>query len=238
MTLRRLSRYHPSDAGFTLVELLTVIAIIAVLAAIIIPTVGTVQDRARKATASSNLRQIAIAYQTYTTSGGRPRAVVATDVYDYARILAQYADLNDPKIWILGEDPRAELVDADLPLVVATPPGGGAGADWTVSEGFRQFPVSFAVANRLSTRAPGSTTPLAWTRGLGSDGTWAAETTAPYGVYGTEGGHIAYADGHVEWFENTRGDGSGLLLDYENKTPTVNVEEAISPGAEVLESDQ
>ncbi|MDR1284547.1 MAG: DUF1559 domain-containing protein [Opitutaceae bacterium] len=50
-------RYH----AFTLVELLTVIAIIGILAAIIIPTVGKVRQIARRAVCASNLRQIGIA---------------------------------------------------------------------------------------------------------------------------------------------------------------------------------
>lgn len=47
--------------AFTLIELLTVIAIIGILAAIIIPTVGAVRNSARSANCTSNLRQIASA---------------------------------------------------------------------------------------------------------------------------------------------------------------------------------
>ncbi|MDR1789406.1 MAG: prepilin-type N-terminal cleavage/methylation domain-containing protein, partial [Opitutaceae bacterium] len=45
-------------AGFTLIELLTVIAIIGILAGIIIPTVGNVQERARRTTDLSNMKQV------------------------------------------------------------------------------------------------------------------------------------------------------------------------------------
>lgn len=51
--------------GFTLVELLTVIAIIAILAAIIFPVAGTVRENARRSRCISNLSQIYVALQAY-----------------------------------------------------------------------------------------------------------------------------------------------------------------------------
>jgi len=51
--------------GFTLVELLTVIAIIAILAAIIFPVAGTVRENARRSRCSSNLSQIFVALESY-----------------------------------------------------------------------------------------------------------------------------------------------------------------------------
>ncbi len=52
-------------AAFTLIELLTVIAIIGILAAILIPTVTKVRENARRANCVSNLRQIGIASHLY-----------------------------------------------------------------------------------------------------------------------------------------------------------------------------
>ncbi|MDR1280161.1 MAG: prepilin-type N-terminal cleavage/methylation domain-containing protein [Opitutaceae bacterium] len=52
-------------SAFTLVELLTVIAIIGILAAIIVPTVGKVRQSANAAACRSNLRQIAMAVILY-----------------------------------------------------------------------------------------------------------------------------------------------------------------------------
>lgn len=51
--------------GFSLIELLTVIAIIAILAAIIFPVMSTVRDRARQSECMTNLHQIAMAAQMF-----------------------------------------------------------------------------------------------------------------------------------------------------------------------------
>lgn len=79
--------------AFTLIELLTVIAIIGILAAILIPTVGKVRNTAQSARCVSNLRQIGqqiIAYatdsrgqlpnmQALTNSAALDPRVVSTD---------------------------------------------------------------------------------------------------------------------------------------------------------------
>jgi prepilin-type N-terminal cleavage/methylation domain-containing protein/prepilin-type processing-associated H-X9-DG protein len=52
--------------AFTLIELLTVIAIIGILAAILIPTVGAVRKKAAQAKAQSGLRQIGQTFYTYS----------------------------------------------------------------------------------------------------------------------------------------------------------------------------
>lgn len=51
--------------GFTLIELLVVIAIIAVLAAILFPVFLSAKEHARQTQCLSNLRQLAISFQSY-----------------------------------------------------------------------------------------------------------------------------------------------------------------------------
>jgi prepilin-type N-terminal cleavage/methylation domain-containing protein/prepilin-type processing-associated H-X9-DG protein len=55
-----------SDVGFTLIEMLVVIAIIAILAAIIFPVMAAVRERARVGVCRSNMKQLGTAFLLYT----------------------------------------------------------------------------------------------------------------------------------------------------------------------------
>jgi prepilin-type N-terminal cleavage/methylation domain-containing protein/prepilin-type processing-associated H-X9-DG protein len=81
--------------AFTLIELLTVIAIIGILAAIIIPTVGSVRDAAKASACISGVRQIALAAVVYANENKNllPNAGTGNDPA-WARTLAAY--INTP----------------------------------------------------------------------------------------------------------------------------------------------
>ncbi|MDD5270618.1 MAG: DUF1559 domain-containing protein [Candidatus Omnitrophica bacterium] len=52
--------------GFTLIELLVVMAIIIILAGLIMPSLSSARERARKTTCANNLKQIGMALEMYT----------------------------------------------------------------------------------------------------------------------------------------------------------------------------
>ncbi len=221
------------NPGFTLVELLTVIAIIGILVALIIPAVGKAKELAQRQKASSNLRQIAIGYLTFANQQERTRSIpntgdnAITDIYQWAQFLAAEADLNDAALYYVDVDPLAAT--ATLPrIIVRNNRETGA---ITVEPAWEDSPVGYEAFAGLSPGAPASTTPLIWTRGLRSDGTWDSETSPWEGA----GGHIAFLDGHVEFFKNLKGEnGQGVLIDYTTQAPTADIIKAANGSATIV----
>lgn len=85
--------------AFTLIEILVVIAIISVLAAILFPVFARARENARRASCQSNLRQLALGFMQYMQDydertplrhGAAPSLVTAQTPYGWADSLQPY----------------------------------------------------------------------------------------------------------------------------------------------------
>jgi prepilin-type N-terminal cleavage/methylation domain-containing protein/prepilin-type processing-associated H-X9-DG protein len=69
--------------GFTLVELLVVIAVLALLLAILLPSLAAARERALSTVCKSNLRQLCAANLNYVTANNDSNVPAASDFFDY-----------------------------------------------------------------------------------------------------------------------------------------------------------
>ena len=103
--------------GFTLLELLAVIVIIAIVAALVFPVFGTVKRRANQTAGLSNMRQVAIAMLSYAGEHeyelpGRESGQAGHD--RWPKLIAEY--LKDTKILAAPGDPANFIVRNADPL--------------------------------------------------------------------------------------------------------------------------
>lgn len=213
--------------GFTLIEVLTVIAIIAILSAILVPTVTQMRETARKTKDINNLRQIINASLLFASTNSERFVsennaidangrVVATgsgsSIDDVIGTLAAGAGLNELNTWVSDSDGAGMNLTGPVPVLVGAVGAvalndlliGGGGPDVGGS-------VSYCYTLNLTTASP-STTPLTFSR---MDST-AASTWAATDIYGTDGGHIGFVGGNVSWYEDLKGklvNGVGLTAD-------------------------
>lgn len=203
---------QPKQA-FTLIELLTVIAIIGILASILIPTVGRVRESARRTVDASNLRQIGQSSLIFANDnremlpmrGGPQNRYIdqfgqvqtgntnTAQIHHLAAALARQGGLNDGSMWVSASDnSTTPAANRNLGIIYNR-------TNNQVDQDFLASALSFAYVAGLNT-SMASTTPIAYTRGLhDQQGRW---TPSPTGVYGTDGGHIVFLGGNVRFFRD------------------------------------
>ena len=82
-----------SRSGFTIIELLVVVSIIAMLVGMLLPALGRARDTARVNVSKSNLRQLGIAHQTYAAEwSGRHVTYTRDNLGQYEGDVGLYND--------------------------------------------------------------------------------------------------------------------------------------------------
>lgn len=215
-------------AAFTLIELLTVIAIIGILAALIFPTVSKVRETAQRSVDANNLREIVKAATIYAADNNDrlpdPSAIAAqypglgSGPYAWAGILAQRGIVTDPAFYFAKNDPQ---FNGATPAAVVDPNNR-----ISLSPDFASRILSFELVGGIR-MGDAPSTPVAFTRGLQAGGQWDAAS----GVYKDAGGHIAFLGGNVQFFPNVTDPDSRLTLS--NGTKGSSIRQAIPASARI-----
>ena len=130
-----------SRRAFTLVELLTVIAIIALLAAILFPAFSRARENARRASCTSNLRQIGMGMIQYTADYDGYQPATQVNGVGWAVLIIPYT--KSGQIFVCPSTTRGQRFDVNPLLVhsgagntsyIGTTTDGGLGSPGTIMD--------------------------------------------------------------------------------------------------------
>jgi prepilin-type processing-associated H-X9-DG protein len=218
------------------VEIVFTISIIGILLVILLPAMSAIKLSAQKVRDVSNLKKIAEAWRECVITRGWEIDSFdrkGTKGYHWEIFIEQLAGLNrtsssdmvlnDPYVYISSGDKytsqilKESICRFENGVVVDNKPWI---SDVSNSLFSRETSISYCLIVNLPSNAPAATTPLAFTRGLCTDGTWDEQA----GLYGGKGGYVVFCDGHVAWFDGSK---PTKFLKWDQSGYTLNICEAV-----------
>lgn len=213
--MERISMRSKGREGFTLIELLVVTAIIAILAAMLLPALSQARERARSVVCMNNLKQVGIAFEMYKN--------------DFDSRCPDNPNWKS-KLW--------EYVNDDMRDKISKCPGRPQITNWYWGQGYN---IGSGIYPGFAGRKEGqirntSKKILVLDWGRMPDGRGGCNAGPPYSSDGaespegvdlmggatsywavvrthSEGGNLLFGDGHVEWKKpeeyHSDADGSG-----------------------------
>lgn len=246
LTSNRPMKNQSTRRGFTLIELLVVIAIIAILAAILFPAFAKARESARRASCSSNLKQIGLAILQYKQeydekypSFGPPVTVGWAD--------AVQPFLKSTQLFQCPSEPTGANSDPNATNFLGGGTGPGAYSDYFYNGGLNFYNGSFNEGRTDAEVTHPSTTIMG-----GDNGFWNAGNIIPYyagpgnsgfdcaGILGDSGtgncgapalnrtaarrhletANYLFCDGHVKSLPPTKIYGNATTMDIAGTSPT------------------
>lgn len=212
--------------GFTLVELLTVIAIVGLLLALLLPVIGRAVEASRRSACASNLSQIQKAATVYTSDN---LGVYFTPRLDGGKYVQNAFNTSDvPRLMSVGlmNAPPPGKGTHYIPSVVWDCPSRGYRSQWNpqwsqYNVGYQYFggiPTWYNPWGQFKSRSPLSvqTAKSRWVLAADAtariDGAWGRSDLSAYkgipphrdGNPWPAGHNQVYVDGSVEWVDASR----------------------------------
>ncbi len=184
---------HRRSYGFTLVELLVVMAIIAIMAGMLMPQIGQSMEKVRRLACANNLQQIGLALRAYSqdNEGRYPFTGAAGDSANKHFALMFPRWINKEGVFICrSAAPRGYRADD------VTDSHGSTRAE-TLKPGENSYAYAFGLGGPSTDDGPLACDQLA-------DASVSAPKWAKQGVgsnHGEEGGNVLYMDGHVDFLQ-------------------------------------